>query len=247
MSMSSVKCPHCSFLNFAAAPNCKRCRAPLAYASPQEASSAYASYGASRNNNYPPPNAYYPQGGYAPHSQGYHYPPPPPYAGMYGQGVGVWHYGSRLVMDRLAQLPDRCVKCNAYANGYRLKRRLSWHSPVYYALLFSILVYAIVAACVREKATIHIGLCEQHRKKRATTILSSVGFVLLGFVTLMAALANESAALGFAGVALLLAGIIVACLAYTVVRPMKIDARYIWLSGVDREYLLQLPPWPGMY
>lgn len=247
--MSSVQCPHCSFLNFANAPNCKRCRAPLAYASQQEANSPYAGYGASRNYNYPPPpNAYYPQqGGYAPHGQGYNYPPPPPYAGMYGQGAGVWQqHGANLVMDKTAQLPDRCVKCNAYASGKRLRRKLTWHPPTLYLLVLAgVLIYAIVATIVSEKATIYVGLCERHSKRRHAAILSSVGLLLLGLLSLFMALAAESAILGLLGGGFLLAAIVVACVAHSIVRAKKIDNRFVWLDGIDRNYLAQLPLWPG--
>ncbi|MGB9177782.1 MAG: hypothetical protein WCB68_00950 [Pyrinomonadaceae bacterium] len=252
--MSSVKCPHCSFLNFAAAPNCKRCHAPLAYASQQEANAPYTGYGASRNYNYPPPNAYYPQqGGYAPHGgygpqgQSYAYPPPP-YAGMYVDGNGVWQqHGSRLVMDKMAQLPDRCVKCNAYANGQRLRRKLTWHPPaLYIALPFSILIYAIVAAIISKKATVHIGLCQQHMKNRPIMIFSSLGLLAFGLVGLLMALVNDSGFLGFIGGGLLLASIVVACIAHSIVRPKKIDDRFVWLTGISSEYLSQLPLWPGM-
>lgn len=247
--MSSMPCPHCRFLNFATAPNCKRCRAPLAYASQQGANSPYEGYGASRNYNYPPPNAYYPQqGGYAPDGQGYHYPPPPPYAGMYGQGVGVWQqHGSRLVMDKMAQLPDRCVKCNAYANGQRLKRKLTWHPPAIYFLVFAgVLIYAIVASIISEKATVYVGLCEQHMKRRRAAIFSGIGLLLLGMFTIIMALVMESGLLGVAGGGFLVAAIVVALVAHSIVRPKKIDSRFIWLDGIDRDYLSQLPFWPGM-
>lgn len=251
--MSSVKCPQCSFLNFATAPSCERCQAPLAYASQGQANAPYPGYGAGNNYNYPPPNAYYQQqggygqqGGYSPHGQGYNYPPPP-YAGMYGQGNGVWQqHGSKLVMDKTAQLPDRCVKCNAYTNGQRLRRKLSWHPPaLYIALPFSILIYAIVAAIISKKATVHIGLCQQHMERRRTTIFSSIVLILLGLVSLVFAFVNESAPFGLVGGSLVLAGIACACVAQAIVRPKKIDDRFVWLSGINRDYLSQLPLWPG--
>lgn len=37
----------------------------------------------------------------------------------------LWRDGSILVMRKEAELPDRCVKGNLPAHGYRLKRRLS--------------------------------------------------------------------------------------------------------------------------
>src|SRR5690242_5147889 len=57
----------------------------------------------------------------------------------------IWRNNAVLVMTKQALLPNRCVKCNAPAEE-QLKRKLTWHHPALYLLVFiSILVYAIVA------------------------------------------------------------------------------------------------------
>ena len=61
--------------------------------------------------------------------------------------TGVWRDGDILVMHKEAVLPDRCIKCNAPCNGYRLKRNLSWHRPAWFLLIFiSLWIYLIVFA-----------------------------------------------------------------------------------------------------
>src|SRR5436309_2493776 len=73
----------------------------------------------------------------------------------------IWRSGPLLVMSQGARLPDRCVKCNAPANGQRLTRKLYWHSPYLYLLiLLNLLIYALVAIFVRKKARVEIGLCD---------------------------------------------------------------------------------------
>jgi hypothetical protein len=42
---------------------------------------------------------------------------------------GTWREGKTLVMWKEAVLPDRCIRCNAPANGRRLIRKLNWHEP----------------------------------------------------------------------------------------------------------------------
>ncbi|MEM7395487.1 MAG: hypothetical protein AAF492_24410 [Verrucomicrobiota bacterium] len=55
----------------------------------------------------------------------------------------------KLVMGKKAALPERCVKCNAPAEGQPLKRNLYWHSPfVYLCLLMKMLVYILVVGMV---------------------------------------------------------------------------------------------------
>src|ERR1035438_9056155 len=47
-------------------------------------------------------------------------------------GIGLWRKEKKLVTRSETPFPDRCVKCNAPANGFRLKRVLYWHHPAYY-------------------------------------------------------------------------------------------------------------------
>jgi hypothetical protein len=74
-------------------------------------------------------------------------------------GVGIWRQGRRLVTRSETPFPDRCVKCNAPANGFRLKRVLYWSHPAYLLLLLcNLLILLIVYLIVRKKAVLHIGL-----------------------------------------------------------------------------------------
>ncbi len=76
--------------------------------------------------------------------------------------------------------PDRCVVCGAPAIGYRQTLKLFWHHPaVYLTLMFNIIIYAIVAALVRRRATVHVGVCDVHRRRRRNGFL--VGW--LGLLT----------------------------------------------------------------
>jgi hypothetical protein len=160
-------------------------------------------------------------------------------------GAGIWRAGSKLVMTRDAQLPDRCVKCNAFTNG-RLRRKFSWHHPAIYILLIvAWLVYLIVAMILRKSATVDLGLCEEHSAKRRTYIwiswLLALGGVA-GFVLAMSAHDGTPALIGFL---LLLTAIVFGVITSRVVYPSKIDDRFVWLKGVNADYLNQLPAWPG--
>jgi hypothetical protein len=61
----------------------------------------------------------------------------------------AWRDGKTLVVRKGVILPDRCIKCNAPAEGAFQKQNLSWHSPVLYLLLLAGLVpYAIAVMIV---------------------------------------------------------------------------------------------------
>ena len=212
---TSWKCAECGLVNFASEANCKRCGAAAAGADV---------YGPT------PPAGIVLEDGYV--------LPPPPAVG------GVWCDKSALVMTKDASLPDRCVKCNAPANGLQLKRRLSWHHPMLYLLIFvALLIYLILAVVLRKRATVYLGLCAEHFQRRRK--LLAVGWILLaiGLISPVVAFANDYPALGLLGLLVLIISIIWQISVARVVTVKKIDDRLVWLGGINRNYLAQLPPW----
>lgn len=219
--MASLKCPQCGLVNFATETTCKRCRAPLA----QSASVAR-----------PIEQGIVLEDGYV--------LPPPPSVGT--PGTGVWRVQSTLVMSKGAQLPDRCLKCNQ-PTSLRLKKRLTWHHPAIYILIFvALLIYLIIALLLRKSATVELGLCEQHLAKRRRNIWITWLLVLLGFVGVFAGATNDDVSYVLFGFLLLVVAIIYAIVAVKVVAPSKIDDNFVWLKGVNKEYLNELPAFPGV-
>lgn len=168
-----------------------------------------------------------------------------------GKG-GVWRDGKLLVMDKTAELPDRCVKTNGSADHW-LRRKLYWHHPaVFLVVLAGLLFYLILALVLRKSADIHIGLSQAALQRRRTAII--VGW-LIGFGTIAmiyVGIANysmtspEFSMLIIIGSILTgLIGIIVCNQIASCVTAAKIDIEYVWLRGVHPDYLDQLPPWSG--
>lgn len=170
--------------------------------------------------------------------------PAMPYATAYSTG-GVWRDGKFLVVHRTAELPDFCVKSGAPAEGYKLKRKLTWHHPaIYLIILANLLIYIIVALIVQQRAVIHIGLSRRYRRRRRNAIL--FGWLgCLGSIALTWYLfASDHFAAGFAGVPAFLVCLIVAHLMARMVVPRRIDRGYIWLRGVSPKALAMFPQWP---
>jgi hypothetical protein len=213
--MTSWKCAECGLVNFASETNCKRCGA-AAVTGGVDAS--------------PPPTGIVLEDGYV--------LPPPPTIG------GIWRDQATLVMTKDASLPDRCVKCNAPANGLRLKRRLAWHYPVLYLVaLIALLIYVILAAMLSKRATVFLGLCQTHFQRRRKQ--TAIGWLLLaaGLITAIAAIAYDYPLLALAGFSALLFAAFFLVLVSRVVVVKKIDDRLVWLNGIHSAYLAQLPPW----
>ncbi len=88
--------------------------------------------------------------------------------------------GKQLVVELGAVFPDRCLKCNAPAEGFKKRFNVSWHHPALYLLvLLGLLIYVIVALVVRKTARLDIPLCPRHRALRRNLMLAGVGCVLL--------------------------------------------------------------------
>ena len=160
---------------------------------------------------------------------------------------GLWRSGKYLVMHRDCQLPDRCVKCNKPATGYRLKRNLTWHTPWLYLLFIAAwLIYLIVAAIVSKKARIQIGLCEEHRGIRQRDIIITWILVLSGIFSLGAAtVMNPTWVYGLSGLGLLLVALIYGIWRVPMVQPKRIDEQHVWLHGVSEEFMAELPEFTG--
>jgi hypothetical protein len=214
---SSWKCPECGLVNFASDSSCKRCHA---LAPQTEAQSTLQ-----------------PAAGIT-LEDGYVLPPPP--VSNY-----VWRDGKTLVMMKEAFLPDRCVKCNRAANGYRLRRRLSWHHPALYILIFgAALFYVLLALALSKRATVEFGLCEDHVRRRRNLLLIGWVMFFLGLLIPVVAFTYEYVLIGVLGIFLFLAAVIWLAIAYKVANVKRIDDRYVWLTGINEQFLLQFPPVP---
>ncbi len=88
----------------------------------------------------------------------------------------IFRDGGFLVARDGTPFPDRCVRCNHAAEGFRLKKTFYWHPPNWYALvLLNLLIYAIVAMVVRKKASFEVALCPRHRSRRRWCITAGIG------------------------------------------------------------------------
>jgi hypothetical protein len=155
---------------------------------------------------------------------------------------GLWREGKKLVTRSETPFPDRCVKCNAPANGFKLKRVLYWHHPaIYLLILCNLLVLLIVSLIVRKKAVLHIGLCEAHRKQRSLGIILCTAGVLGGIALIIGGAVAESGWVALVGVAAFLFGVIWGIVKARTVAATKIENDIVWVSGVCPAFLNDLP------
>jgi hypothetical protein len=174
---------------------------------------------------------------------GYVMPPPPgPPPHLTG---GTWREGSTLVMSKDASLPDYCVKCDAPADGFRLKRNLSWHHPALFLLiLLAWLLYLILAMVLRKRATVYLGLCREHSEKRRTLLIAGFVILAVSVALIFGAIASDYPAVALLGLVGILASAIWLAFIARVVTVKKIDDQFVWLNGINENYLSRFPPLP---
>jgi hypothetical protein len=164
-----------------------------------------------------------------------------------GQFVGYWREGDRLVMDRNAVLPDRCVRCDQPAEGYRRTVKVS------YAPGSARLLFGEIALLWTKRATVAVGLCERHRPRRGRAITPALialagVFGLLAipsFVTAIPAGLGAGVILGFVAIFVVAAFVALArAFGGGSVRATKITDSHVWLKGAGTPFLesLAAPP-----
>ncbi len=165
--------------------------------------------------------------------------------GVVSGGAGPWRYKKQLVTGLNAVLPLRCVKCNADTDAPQLTRKVYWYHPALYILLFSPVIFAIVALVVRKRSQATVSLCPLHRSKRLTSIFVAWGLFIAGFVAIFLAISNSQGWLAAVGALLLLGALIYFVVMCRLVYATKIDNQYIRLAGCGEEFLKQFPEWTG--
>ena len=138
-----------------------------------------------------------------------------------------WRMGKKLVARLDAPFPDRCVRCNAPAHGFRLKRDF------------------IFILGARRRAIVHIGLCNRHLARHKLGVIIGCSSVALGLILLFGGATIGSGWTSLSGIAVLIVCGMTAAILTTTVTPTKITSENIWISGVHRDYLDHLPEWRG--
>jgi len=160
----------------------------------------------------------------------------------------LWRRDKQLVARSEAPFPDRCVKCNAPASGFRLKRVVYWQPPVVgHGLggIVAIIIKAIWMAVGQKKAKLRIGICPQHRAQRIQAIVIGWAGTIGGLVLMVrGATVFNSGWIELAGFILF-----VGCAIYGGVKGPVISAtmtkdEFVFVNGVCSSFLADLPDWP---
>jgi hypothetical protein len=168
-------------------------------------------------------------------------------AGIHSKTFTAWRDGKRVVAFDKTVLPARCFRCNHDSVGVPMKRKLSWHPALYFALIFvNLFIYVIVAILVRKRATLDIFLCEKHRSQRKMYIIGAWSSVVVGTLVLVIGGVTNTGWMSVAGILVIVAAIVASVVGVLDARAVKIKKDgSVWLRGAGKEFLASLPDWTG--
>ncbi len=159
-------------------------------------------------------------------------------------GGDCWRDGRQLVVRPGCTLPGRCIKCNEPAQQLK-QRSFYWHHPGLYVLaLLNLVIYAIVAAIVRKRTPVTVGLCGRHQARRRVSLAVATAGSLLGTATLLLAFAQENYVVGAVGAGAILVSLVSLVFGIVGSRVLvvaRIGENYTRFDGAGVEFLQTLP------
>jgi hypothetical protein len=165
-------------------------------------------------------------------------------AGLLGSGPGAFgREGPYLVTGREVTLPPRCVKCNAPVDGELKRKRYYWHHPAIFGLLvLNVLIYAIVAIIVRQRATVTFGMCQVHKRKRAGAILGGVLGIFASIGIIVFGIGQQVPLLALVGITGIVLSIVISAVVGRALLPTRIDKVGAKFKGCGEAFLASLRP-----
>jgi len=156
----------------------------------------------------------------------------------------AWRDHDKLVMALEAVLPDRCIVCNASADGRRFPLTISYNHKLSKAALL-----VGVASVSYKEVKLPVGLCATHVSGQQLNVFLGIGVMIAGLVVAFAAIFSFTSAKTVSGpIIVMMLGFIVSMLGAVLMshNPLEIedanDACF-WIKGASPEFLANLPQW----
>ena len=157
---------------------------------------------------------------------------------------GVWKKDDVLVLSADAVFNDRCIRCNAPADGISVRKILFWHSPLLLPLLvLSFPFYLLLAIFFKRTVTAQIPLCSKHHRMQLAFTLLAV-FMLPAFPAMgIYAVVAGKAAFILIGLLTSLAGLALLGWARNPIWAISIRGEYAVIQGANPEFSNAYPEW----
>jgi len=176
--------------------------------------------------------------------------------------AGAWRDAPYLVVRKSwTDFPDRCILCNAPAEGIRIPMRVRATRRSDAVLVFLIMgIFMFLFFFFLPSVVVRPGFCRAHRAAwrrwqrpfsiaLMVLVISNIAFLMIPIIgdldgeDLVLLVAMLVAALS--SILSLLATLTIALLRPSLLTAKKIDTSFVWLEKVSQEYLAQFPQLPG--
>ncbi len=153
------------------------------------------------------------------------------------QGVnGGWRDSNLLVIAKNTALQQRCLRCNSSNGVAPRKLRINHYSK-------SNLLTYFVGYLEWKEFTIRLPLCRTHNLSRWGSIVLGISMIFLGIAIAVAGFGYNQVIYCYIGLALVLAGFVTAAIKGHPISVHRSKTPFVWLRGIDQNYLAPLPPW----
>jgi hypothetical protein len=157
----------------------------------------------------------------------------------------AWRCGAMLVAEHGALLPTRCVRCNRPVESPAV------HCPLFLApnkwwlpTVLGVIPWYLARAATGRRSFVRAHFCEIHLgRQRAAIRIAGLLWATGALMILLAFIRHGLDA--FAGVIAILAGLMVWLLSPGSLSATRIDDEHVWIEGVDRAFLAELPARSG--
>lgn len=159
----------------------------------------------------------------------------------------AWRCGATLVAEHGATLPPRCVRCNRPVNGPPVQCEL-FESPSKWWLvtIVGVIPWYALRALRGRRSHLSVHFCEIHLGRQRAATRVAILFWATGVI--MIALAQTRHGLdALGGLLALFIGALVWLLSPGTLAAERIDRNHVWVEGIDRRFLAQLPAEAGDY
>ena len=167
----------------------------------------------------------------------------------------VWRDGKLIVMRKGAELPARCILCNAAAEKTKTRRVFYLNGWLQLAMLvlflltrgLALLPILLLSLVFRKTARVAVPLCAEHWRRRLRVTVTTLLLLLIaiGVGVLAAIEADFQGPLFFVALLIFVVAFGLAMARGQMLRAKKIDRSTLYLKGARPAFLESLPEYPA--
>jgi hypothetical protein len=157
---------------------------------------------------------------------------------------GLWRDGERLVVQRNALVPARCLKCNQWTTQQPRSVDIK-HFPSKNILMILLLAISPVTVISYHRVYLEVVLCRKHFWIERLSLVAGWLLVIGSFFVFVLSLTQGSMLIYILSVLMFVGGFALGLTLGAALSVRKVEGNCAWVSGACSEYLCQFPSIPS--